>query len=307
MFLNSWYYDFCFLDACLGHQSSSATYSSSKWDVRRDHLQKHGGRPHTPDDCPKILRRSIADIESLYHENLVEDRKGSDTHGTGKYHGNFYNRAIFPILSLDNIVPPVLHIMLGIVLKLFNLLLNRCHDLDHSNNCATHIAETAQKERDFEKARLNLSVNENRKRELGCAFVDLYNCKERIEEVLAGTFSELDKIAIASDNKGKRKDSKFTRCTGIKCFMSAWDSEVNWVLCDGCNGWKHGFCELLTQNQQDALSEQDASESVCLSCQGFHLDNLMPRVDGLIGEMRVDLNTVEQAVLHSKTVCPQFQ
>ena len=193
------------------------------------------------------------------------------------------------------------------IIKLFNLLLNRCRDLDHSDNCATHNAETAQKERDFEKARLDLSVNENRKGEWGCVFVDLYNCKERIEKVLSENFSELDKIAIASDNKGKRKDSKFTRCTGINFFKSAWDSEVNWVLCDGCNGWKHGLCELLTQNQQDAISEQDVSEFVCLSCQGFHLDDLMPRGDALIGEMRVDLNTVEQAVLHTKTVCSQFQ
>ena len=68
---------------------------------QRDHLQKHEWRPHTPDDCPEILR-SIADIESLYHENLAKDRKGSDTRGTGKYHGNFYNKVVqFAFKSLS--------------------------------------------------------------------------------------------------------------------------------------------------------------------------------------------------------------
>ena len=40
-----------------------------------------------------------------------------------KFHNSVVSPVIFPIISLDNVVPPVLHIMLGVVLKLYKLLL----------------------------------------------------------------------------------------------------------------------------------------------------------------------------------------
>ena len=149
--------DFCFLDSCLGHQGSSSTFPCVKWDVKRDHLQHHGTKPHTPNDCPEIGRRTIEDIESLYCENLAEDRQLFDARATGKFHGNFYNRAIFPILSLDNIVPPVLHIMLGVILKLFNLLLSRCREIDQQQvDSPTHKAALEANETAWERKRAEL-------------------------------------------------------------------------------------------------------------------------------------------------------
>ena len=160
--------NFCFLDACLGHQGSSSTYPSAKWSVKRDHLREHGSRIHTPNDCPEIGRRTIGDIESLYCENLAEDRQGFDTRVTGKFHGNFYNRAIFPILSLDNVVPPVLHIMLGIVLKLFNLLLSRCRDIDQQlEDSPTHRATREANEIECERKRVELVELEAKLQGLG--------------------------------------------------------------------------------------------------------------------------------------------
>ena len=113
--------DFHFLDDCLGHQGSAASYPSAKDLVTLEHLRNHGGKPHTPAHC-FIDLRSLSDYESSYNENLAEDRMGGDLHKTGKFHESIVARSIFPI-ALENVVPPVLHIMLGIVLKLYKILL----------------------------------------------------------------------------------------------------------------------------------------------------------------------------------------
>ena len=40
----------------------------------------------------------------------------------GKLHKSIVSSPVFPILSLGNAVPPVLHVTSGIVLKMFNVL-----------------------------------------------------------------------------------------------------------------------------------------------------------------------------------------
>ena len=43
--------DYYFLYDCLGHQGSSATYPSAKDQVTLDHLRKHPGMAHIPENC----------------------------------------------------------------------------------------------------------------------------------------------------------------------------------------------------------------------------------------------------------------
>ena len=246
----------------------------------------------------------MEDLEDLYCENLAEDRQGFDTRSTGKFHGNYYNRAIFPILSLDNIVPPVLHIMLGIVLKLFNLLLSRCREIDQQQvDNPTHQAALETNETEWARKREELFELETRLQGLGCAHVDLYNCQERIEQVLVGNYAEIDKIVHDSDNGAKRATANFERCTGVKCFVSEWDENVSWFLCEECEMWKHGLCELLTQSRQERIG-QDLEEFRCLT---FHSDDLLTLVEEQKQELRKERETVGAAVLETKTACSKFQ
>ena len=39
------------------HQECTCTFPCVKWDVRRGHLQWHGTKPHTWNDCPEIAAR----------------------------------------------------------------------------------------------------------------------------------------------------------------------------------------------------------------------------------------------------------
>ena len=244
------------MDSCLGHQGSSATYPSSKWDVHKDHLRNHGGRPHNPQNCIGIVKRSVDEVEALYNENLCEDRQTNDTRKTGKFHGNFFHRFVFPIKSLDFVVPPILHIMLGIVLKLFNLLLERCREIDSSEGYAAQCEEAKEQKALYDRESEKLRDLEKKCRTLGCDYVDLYNFKERLEAALSGNFEEIDAIASASDSHSKRRVKKVESCTGLKCLISGRDEDIFWILCSSCEEWKHGLCEALTQTEMDTHSVQ---------------------------------------------------
>ena len=48
----------------------------------------------------------------------------------GKFHYSVVGPMLFPLRDLDQVVPATLHIMLGIVLLLYNLLLDQCRKMD---------------------------------------------------------------------------------------------------------------------------------------------------------------------------------
>ena len=107
------------LDFVMGHQTS-ATYPSIKELISVSHLKMHGGTPHTPENC-KIELREISDFMQNFVPNVLDDRLGT-INRKGK-HYSIIGTHLIPITSLSNIVPPVLYITLGIVLKLFEIIL----------------------------------------------------------------------------------------------------------------------------------------------------------------------------------------
>ena len=113
--------DYHFLDDCLGHQGPSATYPSAKDLVTLDHLRKHPGIAHIPENGP-IFERTMEDLKTCCNEMLTDDRAGGDCHKTGKFHGSIIHAAMFPIKTLSQVVTPVLHIRLGTILKLPNFV-----------------------------------------------------------------------------------------------------------------------------------------------------------------------------------------
>ena len=112
-----------FLGDCLGHQGRAAIFSSSKDLVILERLRNHSGTAHTPEDCP------IEGLEACYNENL-DDRAGG-LHKRGKFHKSIISRVLFPIKPLSNVVPPVLHIKLGIVVKIYQVLFSKTQHKDN--------------------------------------------------------------------------------------------------------------------------------------------------------------------------------
>ena len=177
--------DFHYLDDLLGHQGSSATYPSSKWDVTSEHLTNHGGKGHSPNSefCKDIKRRTISDIQSLVMENIVDDRKGNERK-TGRHHGNFHHGMLIPIRSLDSVVPPVLHIMLGVVLKLYEFLLAQCQKIDEPQVDGAKQKKRRNMNDEWQNESTYLQYIAQQKTEIGSSYLDLFNHRERIDEAL---------------------------------------------------------------------------------------------------------------------------
>ena len=120
--------DLKFLHHRLGHQGSSSSYPSHKDLLSINHLQDHWDSPHTPDHCNFELC-DANHYAQCYNENLCEDRQCRDLQKTGKFHFSVISR-MFPITYLDNVVPAIPNINLGIVLRLYEILLYFIQNLD---------------------------------------------------------------------------------------------------------------------------------------------------------------------------------
>ena len=184
--------DFKFLDCVLGHMGSSATFPSVKDYVSKDHLKGHGGMPHTPVHCNLTLR-SVLEMEDHYNANLSDDRSGHNQdlnlNKTGRLHASIARRNLFSFLPLDHVVPPVLHITLGIVLRLFNILISKCRSLDGMKlDCVTKVVKNWEK-----KSKILNKKKEEEVRGLGRSFLDLRNFQEHL-------------CALSEDNMGTPED-----------------------------------------------------------------------------------------------------
>ena len=89
-----------------------------------EHLRKHPDHPHVPIQC-SFSRRELTSYHQNFSESLCDDRGSGDRRAIGKHHESVFDRPIFPIKSLDFVVPPVLHITLGIVMNGFLNIVKR--------------------------------------------------------------------------------------------------------------------------------------------------------------------------------------
>ena len=72
----------------------------------------------------------------------------------------------------------------------------------------------------WERKRVEFIEIEKRLQGLGCAHVDLYNCKERIAQVLVGNIEELDRIVRKFNTGAERASANFEQFTGINPFRT---------------------------------------------------------------------------------------
>ena len=114
----------------------------------------------------------------------------------GKLHESIISSPVFPIVSLGNVVPPVLHNTLGILLKLFKMLLERVKSQDYTSN-----ESGTQANEDEWKAKSKELLEWEGKYKIVCEkILDLLNITERYS---AKTVEELDEIAKLSSSACK--------------------------------------------------------------------------------------------------------
>ena len=252
--------DFKFLDGVMGTQGSSAKMPCSKCKVTLDHLQNHGHSAHGQQIC-QIPMRTLGEMESRFNENLADDRcnKGSlDLCSTGKFHESIVGRNLFKFVPLINVVPPVLHILLGIVLRLFKKLLVCCRSLDGFKSSS----DFDKNDQEWKEKSREVQAQEEVVRDLGFQHVDLQNIGDRLTAKSAG---EIDLLAQQSEFQVKKRQ-KQEKCGSVCCIISEFDSNVNWVACNSCGKWLHVLCEGFASSELDKVKSQSRYE--CLHCLG---------------------------------------
>ena len=256
--------DYHFLDDCLGHQGSSASFPSSSDLVQLQHLQTHGGMPHTPESCPTSIR-SVKHYAESYNENLSDSRNGYNRRENGKYHYSVIEQMLFPIKSLDRVVPPGLHIMLGIMLNIYNLILDECRRIDEKEKESKNEEHQQEISYEWELKSIELEDKTRKLREIGEEVVEIENRCARIESVVAGDPKKNLELSKVSDTGRKsKKRAAIEKCSSAYCCITHHDANVQWVQCDKCEMWFHTFCECMSAQEELTISDTEVYE--CLSC-----------------------------------------
>ena len=184
--------DFHFLDDTLGHQGSSSTYCSSTDMVTLKHLQEShkDGSAHTPDTC-QVEPRTLAQYKNEFNENYIDERNSFDRHKNGHFHANVAEAMLFPLKyeGLEQVVPPVLHIMIGIVLNIYNELVDDCKKLDADEN----IKDIKKKEKisdSWEIASVKLGLKRDEMLAQANNVIDWQNRIARLAAVEAGNMQQ---------------------------------------------------------------------------------------------------------------------
>ena len=131
------------------------------------------------------LGRALGNVSQTLLRSLVSDKVGN-VNRKGKHHSSIIGSPLIPIISLSNIVPPVLHITLGIVLKLFEMILSEVRKLDRNHITA------AQKRIEKEWKAERKKVKEKKKviYNLCHKLLDMVNFKEDFAKKLEKNISE---------------------------------------------------------------------------------------------------------------------
>ena len=181
-------------------------------------------------------------------------------HETGKFHESIIHEAIFPIKTLSQVVTSVLHIRLGTVVKLYQILLSKTQQKDKPRT------NTARIEQEQKWDKMSADLLQLELVDTGSVFIDFQNLIDRLKDVLSEDWQILDDITKGSDNSTKKKlNTEVGNCESVVCCVTKNDVSISWVMCTTCQSWIHYLCEGIPPN----TSLDDDAVSECLSCRSF--------------------------------------
>ena len=137
-----------------------------------------------------------------------------------KHHFSIIGTPLIPITSLSSTVPPMFHITLGIVLKLFEMISSEVRKLD-----CNHIHEVQKNvEKEWEFNSNELKEKKDGRYKLCDKLLDFINFKERFMGKLHNNILELDQVAKMCN--GHVKKQKIEPCSAFLCLVSQFDEKL---------------------------------------------------------------------------------
>ena len=232
-----------FLCKTFGHMGPSSSYPCLWCHMTQRQMRAKDGKPHCPmkvgqdgkwvpdENWPKMhtLRTYQQDLADLLAE---EDRSrvisGHDYHSMAK-------KPLLPLpFDILQIVPPSLHILLGLVVRYFKKIEEKCRQIDQGNvqDRDTELYNEWQSQSEMTKA----------------AELIMMEAKEVLDE------EQTILKRLKSSHKGKRTEGLTNDpCCMPMCKLTVFkpeqikSSDVTWIQCTKCGegdtkGWYHTYC-----------------------------------------------------------------
>ena len=128
---------------------------------------------------------------------------------------------IFPLISIEQVVPATLHILLGLVLLLYNLLLEKCKQIDNRTGALEMEEEQIMSEDEWKEASLLLLDAEKNLMGHIENIIAMTNRLNRYKAVLNGNTAEHVKLWNVSDVlKKSKKRTAVEKCKMKHCFVT---------------------------------------------------------------------------------------
>ena len=219
-----------------------------------------------------------------YNDNLADSRNNHNMHDNGKYHNSVVGPLIFPLISIEQVVPATLHILLGVVFLLYNLLLEKCKQIDNRTGALEMEEKQKMSEDEWKEASLLLLDAEKNLMEHCENIIAMTNRLNRYEAVLNDNTAENVKLSNVSDvRKKSMKRTAVEKCKMQHCFVTTHhDINVLWVQCDSCDSWLHVMCE-----GRSSIEElENDGDYICVECSGIedHFQIFADKINKLIDE-----------------------
>ena len=136
----------------------------------------------------------MGNFQANYHE-MFADTAGGDYPKTGKFHESIIHAAIYKKKLLSEVVTPVLHIRLGTVLKLYQILPTKTQQKDTSGKNTARI----EKEQ-WERMSANFLELEVENVNDGSVFIDSQHLIDHLKAALSVDWQTLDDIVRGLEN-----------------------------------------------------------------------------------------------------------
>ena len=152
---------------------------------------------------------------------MLDERANNNFRKNGKEHNSVIDLMLFPLKTLKNLVPSILHIHLGIVLDLYEELEQSCKYLD-TETASNNFEERSDLE--YQTESVNVKINEISKNMLLCSgdIVDLSNYQARLDQIVKDPSKKsLDEMVKQLYNNSKKM--KIIQCNSPVCLISEFD------------------------------------------------------------------------------------
>ena len=276
-------------DDLLGKQGSSSTWPCSKCFVTKDHLQNHGGKEHSLSNCKKEtapkdysffkdslqevtrhtnIKQQCADVGAVDNDDEFEVLVQSleDRRKEAKNYGNVISIILMQFESLDDMVDPLMHILMGLTNDNLNEIKKECQRIDGSQ------LEDERDEREIFSEKLFEKLEEKQQaqnhysecsRELKGLRENIYPLiiRKKIDEALKIAIMD-HKVKLTKENKKKKREP----CQSSFCLLFPIDIQQGYgrtIECiTGCE--PHTLCEGLS-DFSDAIQDENL-EYMCNKC-----------------------------------------